>query len=132
MTPAQARQIVEGLAGGLDATTGEVLPEGGPLSQPHVIRALFVAARALEQVAVKAARPLPGNAGKPWGEEEDQRLAAAFDAGTPVAELARVHERSRGAITSRLVRLGRLPAAGGQSPGAPGFSDEGRHVMTGH
>jgi hypothetical protein len=33
---------------------------------------------------------------------------AGFDAGTPVAALALAHERSRGAITSRLERLGRL------------------------
>ena len=121
MTPAQARQIIEGLAGGLDSTTGEVLPEGGPLSEPHVIRALFIAAKALEQVAANAARPVPGNAGRPWSEEEDQRLTAAFDGGTPVAELARAHERSRGAITSRLMRFGRLQAgregSGGASPG---------------
>lgn len=108
MTPEEARHIVQGLASGIDATTGEVLLEGGPLSQAHVIRALFLAARALEQAAAKAARPLPGQAGKPWSEEEDQRLATSFDAGTPVAELARIHARSRGAITSRLVRLGRM------------------------
>jgi hypothetical protein len=111
MTPAEAKQIIEVLAGGVDPTTGEVLLDDSPLSSPHVIRALFIAAKALEVTAAKPARPAaaaPGNAGKAWTEDEDQRLLAAFDAGTPVAELVRAHERTTGAINSRLIRLGRL------------------------
>lgn len=128
MTPELAREIIQGLASGVDATTGEVLPEGGPLSRAQVIRALFVAVRALEQAAAKAARPTPGHAGKPWSEEEDQRLTAAFDAGTPVAELARAHERSRGAITSRLVRLGRMQLG---REGGPVMAPERRPAAAG-
>ena len=112
MTPAQAKQIIEVLAGGVDPATGEVLPDESPLSNPHVIRALFIAAKALElMAAAKPARPAattPGNAGKSWTDDEDQRLVAAFDSGTPVAALARTHERTTGAINSRLVKLGRL------------------------
>ena len=112
MTPAEARQIVEVLANGIDPATGEVLPDDSALSNPHVIRALFIAAKALElMAAAKPARPAaaaPGNAGKAWTEEEDHRLLAAFDGGAPVAELARTHERTTGAINSRLIRLGRL------------------------
>ena len=114
MTPAEAKQIVEVLAGGVDPATGEVLPDDSPLSSPRVIRALFISAKALELMAAKSARPAavaPGNAGKPWTEEEDQRLVAGFDAGMPVAALARTHERTTGAINSRLVKLGRLQAS---------------------
>ena len=120
MTPAQAKQIIEVLAGGVDPATGEVLPDDSPLSSPHVIRALFIAAKVLElMAAAKPARPAaaaPGNAGKSWNEEEDQRLVAGFDAGTPVAELARTHERTTGAINSRLVKLGRLQASDKSPP----------------
>jgi hypothetical protein len=111
MTPAEAKQIIEVLAGGVDPATGEVLPDDSPLSSPHVIRALFIAVKALELMAAKPTRPAaaaPGKAGKAWTEDEDQRLVAAFDAGTPVAALARTHERTTGAINSRLIRLGRL------------------------
>ncbi len=93
---------------------GEVLPDDIPLSNPHVIRGLFIAAKALEPTPAKSARPAtaaPGNAGKSWTEEEDQRLLAGFDAGTPVAALARTHERTTGAINSRWVKLGRLQAS---------------------
>jgi hypothetical protein len=119
MTPAEAKQIIEVLAGGVDPATGEVLADDSPLSSPHVIRALFLAAKALELMAAKAARPAaaaPGNAGKAWTEGEDQRLVAAFDAGTPVAELARTHERTTGAINSRLIRLGRLQVGNNAPP----------------
>ena len=111
MTPAEAKQVIEVLAGGIDPETGEVLPEGSPVNSPHVIRALFLAAKALELQANKQARPQNAsatNAGKPWTEAEDQQLAAAFDAGTAVAALAQTHQRTPGAITSRLIRLGRL------------------------
>ena len=120
MTPEEAKQIIEVLAGGIDPATGEVLPDDNPLSSPHVIRALFIAAKALElMAAAKPARPAaapPSNAGKAWTEEEDQRLLAAFDAGTPVAELARTHERTTGSINSRLIRLGRLQVSRDDPP----------------
>jgi hypothetical protein len=54
------------LANGIDPATGEVMPDDSPLGSPHVIRALFLAVKALEQVSSKAARSTaaPGNAGK--------------------------------------------------------------------
>ena len=67
MKTMEAQQIIEGLARGLDTSTGEVMPDSSPLSQPHVIRALFMAARALEQGPGKPARKSdpPGKAGQP-------------------------------------------------------------------
>ena len=119
MTPAEAKQIIEVLAGGIDPATGEVLADDSPLSSPHVIRALFIAAKALALMSSKAARSAatPTHAGKAWSDEEDQRLVAAFDAHTPVAALARVHERTTGAITSRLIKLGRLQVSNKSPPG---------------
>ena len=124
MTPEQAKQIVDTLANGIDPATGEVLPEDSCLNGPHVIRALVVAAKALELVSTKPARgtrSTPPNAGKAWDEVEDQRLLAAFDANTPIAALASAHERTRGAINARLMRLGRL-----QPSGAPNRASERR------
>jgi hypothetical protein len=111
MTPAEAKQIIEVLASGVDPNTGEVLAEDSTLNHPRVIRALFLATKALELTAAKpprAASDLPAKAGKPWSEDEDQHLLAGFDSGLPVAALAQAHDRTTGAITSRLIRLGRL------------------------
>jgi hypothetical protein len=111
MTPTEAKQVIEVLAGGIDPATGEVLAEDSPVNNPHVIRALHLAADALELLVKKQARSsleTPANVGNSWTEVEDQQLAAAFDAGDPVAKLARDHQRTPGAITSRLIRIGRL------------------------
>lgn len=48
------------------------------------------------------------NHGKPWTPDEDKRLADAYDAGTPVPQLARTHQRGVGGIQSRLAKLGKL------------------------
>lgn len=108
MSPQEARQVIEALARGIDPETGVVLPPDNPLHGPHVIRALFVAAEALAGRGSRPAREQPAQAGKPWPPEEDERLLAGYEAGNAINELARAHERSRGAITSRLVRLGKI------------------------
>lgn len=50
----------------------------------------------------------PPRQGDPWTADEDRRLTDAFDAGVPQEQLAERHRRSRGAIRSRLEKLGRL------------------------
>lgn len=47
-------------------------------------------------------------AGLPWLREEDELLEEYFDKGLTIDDLAWVHQRTTGAITSRLQRLGRV------------------------
>lgn len=47
-------------------------------------------------------------AGLPWDNEETAALLSAFDAGASVSRLAAAHERTEGAIISRLANLDRL------------------------
>ncbi|HET7865700.1 MAG TPA: hypothetical protein VFL86_14955 [Burkholderiaceae bacterium] len=113
MSPYDARRIVDALARGIDPETGEVLPDDHLLQFPHVIRALFMASRALEALEGKgggsreANERLP-NTGVAWTAAEEARLLAAFDAGATVDELAQSHGRTKGGIAARLVRLGRI------------------------
>jgi hypothetical protein len=51
---------------------------------------------------------LPARHGTPWSAEEDRRLRTRFLAGEPIAELAKAHQRKKGAISSRLVKLSLL------------------------
>ena len=64
------------------------------------------------QQAIRTAAALlksrPAAAGARWSDDEDARLVAEFDGGTAVPEIARLHGRSRAAITLRLVKLGKL------------------------
>ena len=115
MSPDEAHRIIQSLADGRDPFSREVFPAGSVLQHPDVVRALCTAALALQ------ASPLPGpkrfsaahgtapaNQGKPWTALEDQQLCAAFDTRTPIRELSKQHQRSVGAIESRLARLGKV------------------------
>lgn len=113
MTLADAKQVLGLLAQGLNPKTGHVLPEDNPVHSPDVIRALNMAVMALDKTVEKPLRPKmegASKAGQSWSPEEDEQLLSAFDAGSDVPALAKAHERSRGGITSRLIRHGRLQA----------------------
>jgi hypothetical protein len=117
MDDSKAAEILKSLAAGTD-------PAGGPLSDvtalqsPDVVRALFLAADSLESRVRQSRRQslLPRNAGKPWSQEEDERLLRAFDGGVSVDQLTAAHERTRAGIEARLVKHGRLEAD--QAPAA--------------
>jgi hypothetical protein len=122
MEAPEALGIVAALANGVHPLTGEVFPAGSPYQHPDVVRALFVATRALEGRSrqVERQRDLPGNVGKPWSAEEDKRLLAAFDAGETRIDIARAHDRTVGGIEARLEKFGRL------APGESGVRLRGR------
>ena len=106
----KAKRIISHLAEGIDPYTGEVLPEDSPYQHPDTVRALFKAILALERWEryEKRQKSLPPNAGKPWLPEEEEALLEGFDRGLSVADLARKHGRTVGAIRSRLMKLGRI------------------------
>ena len=111
-----AREIINVLAQGIHPVTGEAMPADSPYNEPPVIRALFTVARALEDCdAAKVRREAPPNAGKSWSEDEDGRLAAAFDAGQQLGQMALELGRSRVAVEARLVKLGKIEGR----PGLP-------------
>lgn len=51
MSPIEAKSIIDALARGIDPATGEVITSDSIFNQPEVIRALFVASKALEKFA---------------------------------------------------------------------------------
>lgn len=112
ISPQEARKIVDALACGVDPETGELLDASAShaaLNSPRTVRALFLASRVLaEDGRTPSSAHRPGKAGLPWSAEEDRQLLQSFDAGASVQQLATQHQRSRGGITSRLVRLGRI------------------------
>ncbi len=110
MELSEALRILESLADGIDPHTGEVFPNDSPYQRPQVVRALFLAVRALERLEARKQREerLPENAGKPWNDEEDKALCEGFDPGLRVSQLAQKHKRTVGAIQSRLEKLGKV------------------------
>ena len=113
--------VLKALADGIDPGTGEAFAGGSAYQHPDTVRALFSAIRTLEGPAASPpqpaagkpagtpGKPAPENAGRPWSQEEDERLGSSFDAGRSIEELAAVHKRSKWAIESRLARLGKIP-----------------------
>ena len=123
MEKSEALGIIQALADGVDPDTGEIFPDDSPYQHPRIIRALFVASRAIETLLAqerqgqskkngvtadsegRTRKSLPINAGKGWTAEENQALLIAFEQGISTKELAKGHQRTEGAIISRLVRL---------------------------
>ena len=102
MEASEALAVVRALAEGRDPASGAPLARARVFQQPQVIRALFTAATALEHAASKPA------AGGAWSSEEERKLVEQFDAGVSPADIAHEHGRTRGAIVSRLVKLGKI------------------------
>lgn len=118
MDDMQAAEILKALAAGSNPASGQPMANPANPQSSEVLRALFLAADALQTRAHAGRRQstLPRNAGKPWTAEEDERLLAGFDAGRKVDELVAAHERTRAGIEARLVKHGRLEV--GQAPAA--------------
>jgi hypothetical protein len=112
MDDLKAAETLKTLAAGRDPADTNIVADTTTLQSPDVVRALYLAADALEarQRLARRQSALPRNAGKPWSVEEDERLLAAFDGGKTVDLLATSHERTRAGIEARLVKHGRLDA----------------------
>ena len=115
MEKEQTLKILCALANGVHPATGEVFAADSAYQHPDTVRALFEAVRTLEGVhpAGAAGRErrtgeAPANTFVRWSAQEEDRLAAGFDAGKNSAELATLHNRSRAAIEARLLKLGKI------------------------
>jgi hypothetical protein len=110
METSEALEVVKLLSDGIDPETGEILANDSTFNNPKIIRALFVAIKALERSIKNDSRRkgLPENAGKPWTEEENSQLVEEFDKGENIAQISKHHLRTKGAIASQLSRLGKI------------------------
>ncbi len=111
----QALKILNALANGVHPATGEVFAADSAYQHPETVRALFEAVRAMEGsrpatagTTARKSAEVPANTFVRWSAEEEERLAAGFDAGRTSAELAKLHNRSRAAIEARLLKLGKI------------------------
>jgi hypothetical protein len=108
----QTLKILNALANGVHPATGEVFAPDSPYQHPDTVRALFEAVRALDSGHATQPAANGSSSGMPnfvrWTREEEERLAAGFDAGKSSAELAKLHNRSRAAIEARLLKLGKI------------------------
>lgn len=102
----RAKELLEGLADGVNPLTGEVLSADDSCNQAEIVRAIYVVLRHLEETSETNEKSLPSNAGKPWSAEDDSKLSELYLAGTTMKEIQDYFQRTRGSISSRLVKLG--------------------------
>ena len=102
-----ALPIVRALADGVNPLTGEAYPDHSPYAEPRTLRALYSAVDLMQKEIEreKKREKLPANFGKPWTSDEDVVLASEFDAGMPMGEIARKHQRTQSSIRLRLEKL---------------------------
>lgn len=108
---AKARATLRPLTEGRHPITGEALAKGDACHDPEIIGALIALLDASEGMAPpKASRRQPRegapNHGKAWDDAERKRAATAYEAGTPLKEIAEKHGRTSGSIRGELIRQG--------------------------
>ena len=110
MDPDRAHEIIQALANGKDPYTGDALPASSVYQQADTVRALYLALEGLDRLKRSKARKTDGPpmSGQPWTTEEEQEVLRDFDAKIDVNEIAAKHQRTTGAIWSRLEKLGRI------------------------
>ena len=107
-----ALPIVRALADGVNPATGEAYPDHSPYAEPRTLRALYSAVDLMTKEIEREKRRerLPANFGKPWTPDEDSVLEREYDAGMPMGEIARKHQRTQSSIRLRLEKLGKIDA----------------------
>jgi hypothetical protein len=110
MELAKAIAIVKSLADGRDPQSHQPLVSESVYQNPDTARALYTALQVLEETRQREERKaqLPPNAGRPWDDAEDKKLCEEFHRAVAFDEMAQVHCRTRGAVISRLVKLGKV------------------------
>jgi len=113
MEKKQVIEIIRSLAEGVDPFTGEVFDEDSPYNRPDTIRALYKTLDVLNSltdsiVERNKKKGLPARSGEKWTDEEDKQLIEGYDLKKSVRDLAVEHQRTKGAITSRLIKKGKM------------------------
>lgn len=103
----RAKELLRVLADGVNPLTGEILHDQDSCNQAEIIRALYSVLGALDG-NIKTKKVQPENSGRPWTKEDDETLCGMFDSGVERKEICDYFKRTSGAITSRLVRLGKI------------------------
>ena len=100
--------LLRTLAEGIDFRTGEPFQPDHVLNDPQAIRALHwvLEQRASLKDELKEARPKLPHQGEAWTEQEDALLRSSFEQEMTIANIVKAHGRTRGAISSRLKKLG--------------------------
>ena len=98
--------ILNGLSDGVNVVTGEMV-EG---LDPEIKLQLLEMSKYFEQRLKSKERQEEKypQQGQKWSQEEDEQLLSEYREGKTIKEISEIHNRSNGAIRSRLLGLGVL------------------------
>ncbi len=122
MEKSETIHILRALASGVDPQTGIEIPLNSPYRHIKTTRALLTAIKELEgqqksynseelelfspRAYQRREKIKPQLAGSSWSTVEDQELREDYHEGLSIATMAKKYQRTQGAISSRLLRLG--------------------------
>lgn len=114
MNAKDAYTLLETLLDGIDPLTGEMLPEEHVCQEPAVLRALHRALVALqneadaddEANAADERKTRYPRAGRPWTQEDLERLKQLYEDGTSMEEMCHLLQRRKSGIEKKCVYLG--------------------------
>lgn len=103
-------EILRSLASGINPYTGKEFKATSAYQHPQTVRALYAAINALERVDKIEAKQkhLPKNSGSYWTSKEERKMIKAHEDGNKVAQIAKILQRTEGAVAVRLLSLGKL------------------------
>ena len=99
----RAKELLSALADGVDPFTSEIFPQNHICNHPDIIRAFHKVLQPAQDAKKEGGAP---NAGKPWSQEEQDKLVNEFQSGMKLSAIAKEHGRSRGSIEAKLAHLG--------------------------
>ncbi len=95
---------LENILNSVDPETGEFFGEDHVINSAKMQELLALAYNTLSK-KIERQKNKPEKAGKPWTEEESEQLKKEFEQKIDIKEIAKNHKRSRGAISSQLLKL---------------------------
>lgn len=95
---------LEAILNSVDPVTGEVFGKEHVINSAKMQELLSLAYTTLYN-KIERQKNKPEKAGKPWTAEESEQLKKEFAQKLSIEELAKIHKRSKGAISSQLKKL---------------------------
>ncbi len=87
---------------GIDPNTGEIFDDNHIMSCEYMKQILLLAHK---NISKKLNTSKPTSGGNKWTAEEDIQLKEEYESHISIKEIAQIHERSTGAINSRIIKL---------------------------
>lgn len=113
MKESEAADILHDLAVGKSPLTGNSLYDIDDIFDPRIVSAIALGALALKEKSEPGTKKekknkstsKPAGAGRRWSTKEENELALHFHSEMQIKEIAKAHDRTTGAIRSRLQKM---------------------------